>query len=188
MCSNGRLTILLALGVATAPGCGVRQDVASHEGALAEGRGADDGTTRAIVYTPEAEPGIVVGEDDLSRALEEDVDGDGWPGGLDADDADPFTYPGAVEQPCDGVDQDGNGFDDCPLDVDQDGARDNVDCDDLDPAIGPLVPEVRCNGRDENCNGRDECDRDGDGALDDGDLEPDDPSIGYPEPAEEPEG
>lgn len=67
-----------------------------------------------------------------SEAGCDDGDGDGVPARYDCDDADPRLGPFAVEQYCDGVDQNCNGFDEC--DRDGDGVISEHDCDDADPS------------------------------------------------------
>ena len=115
--------------------------------------------------------------DQEARLLEFDDDGDGFAdieaGGTDCDDADPDTFPGAVEV-CDGKDQDCDGVDDDGLlvvrwlDADGDGAGDpegaslacpdeegfvsrGDDCDDSDDAVYPGAEE-RCNELDDDCD------------------------------------
>lgn len=70
--------------------------------------------------------------------------------------------PGA-EIACDGLDQDGNGFDLC--DTDEDGISDGLDCAPKDPKVSPHAIEIRCDGLDQNCDGVDDCDGDDDGVL-----------------------
>lgn len=111
-----------------------------------------------------------------------DRDADHVPARLDADDDDPDVGAPAIEIPCSGLDEDGDGFDHCPPDLDGDGARADVDCDDLDVARHPFAPEDRCNGEDENCDGWDDCDQDGDGIFDRADPDPE--VFTEPEPAE----
>jgi len=174
-------SILSLVGVMTVPGCVRVEEVGESQQALEQGDQAVLDGQEATVYVAEGEPAVVVDEVVFPPLAERDQDRDGFSAALDPDDADALTYPGAFEQPCDGIDQSGDGVDECPLDVDGDGAPETVDCDDLDPTVGPLSREILCNGEDENCNGRDECDRDGDRALDHDDLDPDDPAVGYPE-------
>ena len=68
-------------------------------------------------------------------------------------DDDGTVYPGALEVPYDGVDQDCDGVD--LLDADGDGydsdAHGGDDCDDGDPAVHPGAMEV-CNGLDDDCD------------------------------------
>jgi len=86
-----------------------------------------------------------------------DNDGDGYHdpecGGLDCDDWDPYTYPGA-EELCDGLD---NNCDETvpgvEIDYDGDGfAACEYDCDDSDPDTYPEALEL-CDFRDNDCDG-----------------------------------
>ena len=84
--------------------------------------------------------------------------------GDDCDDGNADTYPGAPDEPHDGVindcnrtsddDADGDGFDS----VDYGGD----DCDDANSAIHPEAEETWYDGVDDNCDGNDD-DQDGDG-------------------------
>jgi len=107
-----------------------------------------------------------------------DADGDGFTADQELDDQDFDNRPPGREQLCNGRDEDGDGFDNCPPDADGDGAHAGIDCDDLDPGIGPLAYDVRCDGIDQNCDGHDLCDRDDDGVVDWEDSAPDDPAFG----------
>ena len=110
------------------------------------------------------------------RGKHPDLDGDGVIdaayGGSDCDDGDASTYPGAVDTPDDGVDQDCTGRDavTCAVDNDGDGFGDELfvpededcddegesfdagDCDDRDPSAYPGAPEDVC-GEDLDCDG-----------------------------------
>jgi len=115
-----------------------------------------------------------------------DEDGDGhedcWG---DCDDADPGVFPGATEDPCDGVDSDCDGVWDELADVDGDGYSPCTgDCDDIDETVYPAAAED-CDGQDNDCDGAvdeegcpEECDNgvddDLDGAADCDDSDCDD--------------
>ena|GEM_PF-1546529 len=83
-----------------------------------------------------------------------DADGDGQTTcGGDCDDTNAAVFVGAVEDACDGLDTDCNGF---ILPAEQDGDGDSVppcagDCDDNDPFNFPSNPEV-CDAADNNCD------------------------------------
>jgi hypothetical protein len=118
----------------------------------------------------DSNPGIVPGdEDEVCDGMDNNNDGlydedfdfdgdtytscgvrrtDGSPGGVDCDDTDPLTYPGAPEF-CDGVDTDCDGTEE--LDRDGDGYFDCDDCNDYDHTIYPGAPEV-CDGKDNDCS------------------------------------
>jgi hypothetical protein len=107
----------------------------------------------------------------------------------DCDDAQPESFPGAVEVPYDGVDQDCSGAD--LVDVDQDGWEWPTDCYDTEPSVYPGAYESP-DGVDEDCDGRvDEgtpaADDDGDGVTEDaGDCDDADATL-YPGAAELPD-
>ena len=118
-----------------------------------------------------------------------DLDGDGVPSDLDCDDSDATAFPGAMEVPDDGVDQDCDGIDaaTCFYDGDGDGygwsgtfvdgdgdctddendSDVGTDCDDSSADIHPGGEEVPDDGFDQDCSGADRVtcylDLDGDG-------------------------
>lgn len=100
------------------------------------------------------------------------------PNADDCDDSASSTYPGAVEVPNDGTDQDCNGYDfaTCYRDDDADGygrgqatyqaygctpgsgfAYEKDDCDDADPDIHPGAEEIALDGVDQDCDGFELC-------------------------------
>lgn len=107
-----------------------------------------------------------------------DADGDGYFEGEDCDDDDPGVSPAAIDDSCDGVDQDCDGHPDdhAPAwrfwypDADGDGygdpdsaqlacaepagfTKDFLDCNDDDAAVHPLGDEGICDGVDSDCDG-----------------------------------
>jgi len=108
--------------------------------------------------------------------LDEDLDADGWTDTAgDCDESDDTVYPGATELcdgqdndcdtvvPADEVDNDGDGYYECPWSC---AAPTAGDCDDTDSAVKPGATEV-CDGIDNDCNciadGTNGSDGDGDG-------------------------
>jgi hypothetical protein len=155
---------LTLLTIAAATGGCARRDVAGDRELSLE---VAEEEARADVDPRDIGHGVAGSPDDQDR--------DGVPEDLDLDDRDELIGPVLREVECDGLDQDGDLVDRCPLDADEDGAPASHDCDDLDPTIRPGIADVGCNGVDENCNGVDDCDRDGDALRDVDDPEPDVP-------------
>ncbi|MCB9760224.1 MAG: hypothetical protein H6739_10350 [Alphaproteobacteria bacterium] len=93
----------------------------------------------------------LVGDDTDGPVEEIDQDGDGVVAADDCDDTDPNAYPGNIETPYDGVDNDCDEStpDD---DLDGDGFGQADDCDESDPAVNPEANEA-CNGIDDDCDG-----------------------------------
>ncbi len=98
------------------------------------------------------------GDTDTDTLCDRDVDADcdGVPDEDDCDPEDPRTYPGAVELPYDGADNDCAGDGDL-MDVDGDGFDGPVgvgpDCNDNNPEVNPDAAEVCYDGIDQNCDG-----------------------------------
>jgi hypothetical protein len=101
---------------------------------------------------------------------EADADGDGYSVTCgDCKDNAAAINPGAVDVPCNGIDENCDGVDAGGADNDHDGYYANcgvVDCNDNNAAVHPGATEV-CNGIDDNCDNRiDDIDADGDGVND----------------------
>ena len=110
-----------------------------------------------------------------------DADGDGFSGAEDCDDGNPSVNPGAVDVPCNGVDEDCSGGPDEAVPrlggyLDEDGdafgqagpyvegcdavgvvglVQNADDCNDTNPNINPDAVEIPGNGADEDCDGQD---------------------------------
>lgn len=106
-----------------------------------------------------------------------DGDGDGIPSDVDCDDTRSDVYAGAPEVPGDGIDQDCDGLEVCPLDADGDGFAGNDDglsplltcvatrgdCDDRSATVFPGAFDTWYDGVDSDCIGNDDQDQDADG-------------------------
>ncbi len=117
-------------------------------------------------------------------ASAEDSDGDGYsPADGDCNDSNPDVNPGAVDDTCDGVDNDCSGRIDDAFDTDEDNWTTCAgDCDDSDSTTYPGAPED-LNGKDQDCDGtpdnnRPDTDDDGDGWTElEGDCNDEEPLI-----------
>jgi len=90
-------------------------------------------------------------------------------GPVDCSDTDGTSYPGAIEVPYNGIDENCNGMTDDD-DLDGDGCGNATDCNDNDAGLNPGASEIPYNGIDENCNGMtddDDLDKDGYGLSSD---------------------
>ncbi len=148
----------------------------------------DDSNSAVFPGAPELCDGVLNDCNDWATAPipwpdEPDGDGDGWPVCNDCDDTDPLVNPGVVENPCDGVDTDCDGFFSAgeTSDLDGDGAVDACDCDDLDPTVFLGAPEL-CDGLDNDCDGTvpvaETVDSDNDGVFACADCDDDSSSVG----------
>jgi hypothetical protein len=83
-----------------------------------------------------------------------DTDDDGYPNSNDCNDNDPSINPGAIDIPCDSIDQDCSGADAVGaacIDKDKDGYMADVDCNDNNNTVYPGAQEL-CDGLDNDCD------------------------------------
>ena len=85
----------------------------------------------------------------------------------DCNDENAAVYPGATDDPSDGIDADCDGVDECDIDGDGQYHPDcgGPDCDDTDASIYAGAEEIPYDGIDQDCSGEDECDVDDDGFI-----------------------
>jgi hypothetical protein len=173
----------MLLSCVVAHGCGAPAN--ENPGALEV---ADDsGPIVATPPVPEPEPDAGQSDDcrvsdafGCIRPTPDDQDGDRSPASLDCDDHDYYRSHWRNDAPCNGVDENCNGVDDCgPPDVDRDGDPDSTDCAPEDPAISKHGLELICDGIDQDCDGLDPCDRDGDREPEDSDCDDSDPTRSH---------
>ncbi|MDI7269686.1 MAG: putative metal-binding motif-containing protein [Myxococcota bacterium] len=81
----------------------------------------------------------VPGNTDPNPACRTDRDGDQVVAAFDCNDQDPAVSPAVADVPCDGKDQDCNGYDDC--DRDHDGIQAAFDLDDAKAKVGATREE-----------------------------------------------
>ena len=155
------LALLLVGGLLWGQGCllGFNQAVETDDDDVGtvddDDAGGDDDDT--VSDDDDTGPGD---DDDDDTVSDDDWDGDGVPNGGDCEPMDPNIYPGALETPCDGGDNDCNG-EPHPYEVDDDGDGQSDcdgDCNDNDADIFPGQVEVTCDGIDQDCDGTDDCD------------------------------
>lgn len=161
---------LRAPGLVEVAGDGVDQDCDGADALDADGDGFDavawggtDCDDNDPAVHPLAEP--LAGVDASCAGLVvEDLDGDGVVQG-DCEPERGEVYPGAIDRPYDGLDQDCDGASDFDADGDgsDDAAHGGEDCDDARSDVYPGADEEPYDGVDQDCAGGNDRDADGDG-------------------------
>ncbi|MEE2751940.1 MAG: MopE-related protein [Myxococcota bacterium] len=141
-----------------------------------------DDLTRPDIAVEESNSSDCMTDSDQDGYGDESASGGGVVAGTDCEDGDDTIYPTATEL-CDGldndcdndlptneVDDDGDGYVECPIDTngwDTSPLKLGEDCDDGDDTENPGAPEI-CDGQANNCDGSiplNEVDNDGDGYV-----------------------
>jgi uncharacterized protein (TIGR03382 family) len=119
------------------------------------------------------------GGPDADVSLFTDTDGDGWVDVQDCQPEDDNAFPGALETPYDGIDQDCDGEDEIDVDGDAWTAVEagGDDCDDTNAAVNPGAEETWYDGVDADCDGADDHDQDADGSPSPADCDDLDPNV-----------
>ena len=114
----------------------------SNNKGISQGRITFFGITKSNFWTSGAEELFKRSLLFTLRGYDSDMDGFGniLTGGQDCNDNDSTIYPGAIEIPYDGIDQNCDNLD--LVDVDNDGFNMTYDCNDNDPGINPNAMEI----------------------------------------------